>query len=65
MFGAVTLMVKVAGKTNFAGSYSGYDEYVPMVDKPVDAGWKKQSSIQRSFSSKGQPVYLRFDTPSF
>ncbi|XP_021731549.1 phosphatidylinositol/phosphatidylcholine transfer protein SFH6-like [Chenopodium quinoa] len=44
--------VKVTGKTAYAGSYSGYDEYVPMVDKPVDAGWKKQSSIQRSFSSK-------------
>ncbi|KNA10369.1 hypothetical protein SOVF_145030 isoform B [Spinacia oleracea] len=47
--------VKVTGKTAFAGSYSGYDEYVPMVDKPVDAGWKKQSSIQRSFSSKATP----------
>lgn len=47
--------VKVTGKTAFAGSYSGYDEYVPMVDKPVDAGWKKQSSIQRSFSSKVTP----------
>lgn len=45
--------VKAIGKTGFAGSYSGYDEYVPMVDKPVDAGWKKQSSIQRSYSSKG------------
>lgn len=44
--------VKVTGKTAYAGSYSGYDEYVPMVDKPVDAGWKKQSSIQRPFSSK-------------
>ncbi|CAO2815021.1 unnamed protein product [Amaranthus hypochondriacus] len=45
--------VKVPGKTGFTGSYSGYDDYVPMVDKPVDACWKKPSSVQRSYSSKG------------
>ncbi|XP_037497444.1 phosphatidylinositol/phosphatidylcholine transfer protein SFH8 isoform X2 [Jatropha curcas] len=43
---------KVVGKASFAGNFSGYDEYVPMVDKAVDAGWKKQVSIQRPSVSK-------------
>ncbi|KAL5713302.1 proteasome endopeptidase complex [Ranunculus cassubicifolius] len=32
--------------------YPEYDEYVPMVDKAVDAGWKKELSHQKSFASK-------------
>ncbi|XP_062177268.1 phosphatidylinositol/phosphatidylcholine transfer protein SFH8-like isoform X1 [Alnus glutinosa] len=44
---------KVVGKTSFAGSFPGYDEYVPMVDKAVDASWKKQASLQRPCTSKG------------
>ncbi|XP_024165061.1 phosphatidylinositol/phosphatidylcholine transfer protein SFH8 isoform X1 [Rosa chinensis] len=44
---------KVVGKASCAGSFSGYDEYVPMVDKAVDAGWKKQASLQKSHSPKG------------
>jgi len=32
---------------------AGYDEYVPMVDKAVDAGWKKQAALQRAQTSKG------------
>ncbi|XP_020973636.1 phosphatidylinositol/phosphatidylcholine transfer protein SFH8 isoform X3 [Arachis ipaensis] len=46
---------KVVGKTSYAGTsnLSGYDEYVPMVDKAVDAGWKKQASLQMSQTSKG------------
>ena len=55
-FAAVTIQVKVPGKNGFAGSYSGYDEYVPMVDKPVDSGWKKQSPIPRFYSSKGKKI---------
>ncbi|XP_031252203.1 phosphatidylinositol/phosphatidylcholine transfer protein SFH8 isoform X1 [Pistacia vera] len=50
---------KVAGKPGYVGSFAGYDEYVPMVDKAVDAGWKKQASLQMSSASKGtlsQPV---------
>ncbi|XP_047333563.1 phosphatidylinositol/phosphatidylcholine transfer protein SFH6-like isoform X3 [Impatiens glandulifera] len=42
---------KVIGKTSYAGSY-GYDEYVPMVDKTVDAVWNKQPSSQSPFASK-------------
>ncbi|GMH16265.1 hypothetical protein Nepgr_018106 [Nepenthes gracilis] len=44
---------KVDGKTSYGGYFSGYDEYVPMVDKAVDVGWKKESSAQRSSASKG------------
>ncbi|KAJ1428173.1 CRAL/TRIO, N-terminal domain [Sesbania bispinosa] len=46
---------KVVGKSSYAvsGNLAGYDEYVPMVDKAVDAGWKKQASLQRSHSTKG------------
>ncbi|KAF7840972.1 phosphatidylinositol/phosphatidylcholine transfer protein SFH8 [Senna tora] len=46
---------KVVGKTSYAGSLPGYDEYVPMVDKAVDASWKNQASLQRSYTSKGTP----------
>lgn len=37
---------KVVGKASYASSFPGYDEYVPMVDKAVDASWKKQVSLQ-------------------
>ncbi|XP_058088717.1 phosphatidylinositol/phosphatidylcholine transfer protein SFH6-like isoform X2 [Magnolia sinica] len=40
---------KVAGKVEF----SELDEYVPMVDKAVDAGWKKEVPYQRLPSPKG------------
>ncbi|CAK7329663.1 unnamed protein product [Dovyalis caffra] len=43
---------KVVGKAGYAGSFPGYDEYVPMVDKAVDAGWKKQAAIQKPSVSK-------------
>ncbi|KAL0365547.1 UNVERIFIED_CONTAM: Phosphatidylinositol/phosphatidylcholine transfer protein SFH8 [Sesamum angustifolium] len=32
---------KAIGTAAYAGNFSGYDEYVPMVDKAVDSGWKK------------------------
>ncbi|XP_061352447.1 phosphatidylinositol/phosphatidylcholine transfer protein SFH8-like isoform X2 [Gastrolobium bilobum] len=49
---------KVVGKSIYAGrgNLSGYDEYVPMVDKAVDATWKNQAPLQRSHSSKGTPL---------
>ncbi|KAG5044666.1 hypothetical protein JHK86_014072 [Glycine max] len=49
---------KIVGKTSYASNLSGYDEYIPMVDIPVDAGWKKQASLQRSYTSKGAPPPL-------
>ncbi|XVE93676.1 hypothetical protein REPUB_Repub01dG0214700 [Reevesia pubescens] len=44
---------KVIGKTSYAGNFSGYDEYVPMVDKAVDSSWNRQTSLQSPSSSKG------------
>ncbi|GLT86196.1 hypothetical protein SLE2022_043520 [Rubroshorea leprosula] len=43
---------KIVGKTSYAGNFSGYDEYVPMVDKAVDSGWKNQASLQRPASQE-------------
>lgn len=47
------LQARVGGKGGFAANFSGYDEYVPMVDKAVDAEWKKQVSLQRPSTSRG------------
>ncbi|KAJ7978334.1 Phosphatidylinositol/phosphatidylcholine transfer protein [Quillaja saponaria] len=55
---------KVVGKTSYAGQFSGYDEYVPMVDKAVDASWKSQVSLQKSYSLKGKlPLPANQKTP--
>ncbi|GAV61538.1 CRAL_TRIO domain-containing protein/CRAL_TRIO_N domain-containing protein [Cephalotus follicularis] len=56
---------KIVGKTSYAGNFSGYDEYVPMVDKAVDASWKKQPSHQRSCTPKAPTarMLLQPDTP--
>ncbi|KAG6410788.1 hypothetical protein SASPL_128857 [Salvia splendens] len=32
---------KAIGTAGYTGQFPGYDEYVPMVDKAVDSGWKK------------------------
>ncbi|KAI3525358.1 hypothetical protein L2E82_51605 [Cichorium intybus] len=45
---------KTIGGTSYAGPFSGYDEYVPMVDKAVDSGWKKQSSTTKPYDSRSQ-----------
>lgn len=44
------------GSTSFAGQFSGYDEYVPMVDKAVDAVLKKQASMPKPSVPKGIPL---------
>ncbi|KAL8543001.1 hypothetical protein ACS0TY_003763 [Phlomoides rotata] len=41
---------KAIGTAGYTGQFLGYDEYVPMVDKAVDAGWKK--SPQKLYVSK-------------
>ncbi|XP_073024023.1 phosphatidylinositol/phosphatidylcholine transfer protein SFH8-like [Primulina eburnea] len=43
---------KVTGMASYVGNFPGYDEYVPMVDKAVDSGWKKQTSPTKSYVSK-------------
>ncbi|KAL7602259.1 phosphatidylinositol/phosphatidylcholine transfer protein SFH8 [Lactuca sativa] len=45
---------KTIGGTSYAGPFSGYDEYVPMVDKAVDSGWKKQPSAPKPYDPRGQ-----------
>ncbi|WOG82426.1 hypothetical protein DCAR_0101590 [Daucus carota subsp. sativus] len=47
---------KVNGSAGHASTFLGYDEYVPMVDKAVDAGWKKQASFKKVTASKGTPT---------
>ncbi|CAN0909179.1 Phosphatidylinositol/phosphatidylcholine transfer protein SFH8 [Linum grandiflorum] len=44
---------KIVGKLNHPSTFSGYDEYVPMVDKAVvDSTWNKQAAIQKLAMSK-------------
>ncbi|XP_022896017.1 phosphatidylinositol/phosphatidylcholine transfer protein SFH6-like isoform X3 [Olea europaea var. sylvestris] len=43
---------KAIGNTSLVGNLSGYDEYVPMVDKVVDSGWKKQALLPKPYISK-------------
>lgn len=47
---------KVTGAASYAANFSGYDEYVPMVDKAVDSGWKRQASLPKPYVSKGTPT---------
>ncbi|XP_022028315.1 phosphatidylinositol/phosphatidylcholine transfer protein SFH8 isoform X2 [Helianthus annuus] len=48
---------KVTGATSYASQFSGYDEYVPMVDKAVDSVLKKQASMPKpSVVPKGIPL---------
>ncbi|KAJ6368696.1 hypothetical protein OIU78_001136 [Salix suchowensis] len=51
---------KVVGKAGYGGSFPGYDEYVPMVDKAVDAGWKKPATITRHSVSKAS-TYVAYN----
>ncbi|KAJ6707906.1 CRAL-TRIO DOMAIN-CONTAINING PROTEIN YKL091C-RELATED [Salix viminalis] len=51
---------KVVGKAGYGGSFPGYDEYVPMVDKAVDAEWKKPATITRHSVSKAS-TYVAYN----
>lgn len=44
---------KVASQTNYFDGYMEYDEYVPMVDKAVDSGWKRKGHGDKFPVSKG------------
>ncbi|KAH6767190.1 Sec14p-like phosphatidylinositol transfer family protein [Perilla frutescens var. hirtella] len=46
---------KAVGTTGHFSNLSGYDEYVPMVDKAVDSGWKKQTITEKFNVSEGPP----------
>lgn len=52
------IQARVGSKVSAAGGLSEYDEYIPMVDKSVDAGWKKHASCQEPYSSRGWQLYL-------
>ncbi|XP_017215060.1 phosphatidylinositol/phosphatidylcholine transfer protein SFH6 isoform X2 [Daucus carota subsp. sativus] len=57
---------KLIGSVSYTGSFSGYDEYVPMVDKAVDAVWKRQASLKKpiaSGESSGTPVSSVIEKP--
>ncbi|CAI9781948.1 unnamed protein product [Fraxinus pennsylvanica] len=43
---------KASGTPTYYGNFSGYNEYVPMVDKAVDSVWKKQVSFQKPSVTK-------------
>ncbi|KAK6938859.1 CRAL/TRIO, N-terminal domain [Dillenia turbinata] len=45
---------KVIGKSNSAGRLSEYDEYIPIIDKTVDAGWERKTPSPTIFA-EGQP----------
>lgn len=44
-----------AGKENFVGGFSEFDECVPIIDKAVDAEWKKQVSPTKAYAPRGTP----------
>ncbi|CAI9104558.1 OLC1v1003259C1 [Oldenlandia corymbosa var. corymbosa] len=44
---------KAMGTSGYVNKLSGYDEYVPMVDKAVDSGWKKQAPLQKPNTVQG------------
>ncbi|XP_031269135.1 phosphatidylinositol/phosphatidylcholine transfer protein SFH8-like [Pistacia vera] len=53
---------RVVGKASSTGGFSEYDEYVPVIDKTVDVGWKKQVSPQNPYySSQGSHFLLRVE----
>uniref|UniRef100_A0A0D6QU98 CRAL-TRIO domain-containing protein n=1 Tax=Araucaria cunninghamii TaxID=56994 RepID=A0A0D6QU98_ARACU len=47
---------KIGGQTNYYDGYMEYDEYVPMVDKAVDIGWKRKAHVEKMPISKGTSV---------
>ncbi|KAK7321772.1 hypothetical protein VNO77_32699 [Canavalia gladiata] len=43
---------RLIGRASHSGGFSEYDEYVPIVDKAVDVGWKeKRVTTQNSYGS--------------
>lgn len=55
-YGSFVFQAKTIGTAGYTGQFSGYDEYVPMVDKAVDAGWKK--SPQKLYISRGLLLFF-------
>ncbi|XP_021892805.1 phosphatidylinositol/phosphatidylcholine transfer protein SFH6-like [Carica papaya] len=49
---------RITGKLSSTVGFSEYDEYVPMIDKPVDVGWKKQVPAEKKYASGGAQSLL-------
>lgn len=49
----VFIQARIAVKGNSFSGVGEYDEYVPMIDKAVDVGWKKQVSLLESRAPGG------------
>ncbi|CAA0827427.1 Phosphatidylinositol/phosphatidylcholine transfer protein SFH8 [Striga hermonthica] len=52
---------KAVGTLGYYGKFSAYDEYVPMVDKAVNSGWKKQTGPEKLHISK--EMFPKCDSP--
>ncbi|GKU89976.1 hypothetical protein SLEP1_g4042 [Rubroshorea leprosula] len=50
---SVSEEAKMAGKSSSAGGLTEHDEYVPMIDKVVDAEWDKDEYHQNLSNSRG------------
>ncbi|KAF5455882.1 hypothetical protein F2P56_025412 [Juglans regia] len=55
---------RTAGKGSSGGGVLEYDEYIPMIDKPVDLEWKKQISLQEPRASEGTSSLPRTEKAS-
>ncbi|GLT41090.1 hypothetical protein SLA2020_151800 [Shorea laevis] len=53
---SVSEEAKMAGKSSSAGGLTEHDEYVPMIDKVVDAEWDKDEYHQNLSNSRGTPL---------
>ena len=51
----------MSGKASSVGGFSEYDEYVPMVDKAVDASWEKQVAYHSASIFGGKNVNVLCD----
>lgn len=52
----MVMQARAGNKTLNVGGSSQYDEYVPMIDKTVDAGWTKHVPYQESPTHKGEEL---------
>ncbi|KAK2660575.1 hypothetical protein Ddye_007108 [Dipteronia dyeriana] len=50
----------VVGKASCVGGFSEYDEYVPVIDKAVDMGWKKRETYYSTRGGHFQPIIHKF-----
>ncbi|KAJ6797118.1 phosphatidylinositol/phosphatidylcholine transfer protein SFH6-like isoform X2 [Iris pallida] len=44
---------KILGKSSLSVAFQLHDEHIPMVDKAVDVGWKRENSNRRLSASEG------------